>query len=329
MEKIYTGAIPYIAKPDQDFILASSGEPFDWDKGYSVDFNLRAKNQMSSYACGGFACSYYMQVKEGKDVQSPKFIYANTWAKPNGGTSYEALGNWLRNKGSCDESLCVSFLPDGTTNERFITNNKDITEWAYKDAQTNKIERYAKVKVNTIDEVAKALRDNRGVILGVWGQDNGTWRTDNPKPPVKNEWAHWVFGVEAGMYKGKKGIRFINSWGNLTGDNGYQWLTEEYFPKGMFLVWTMTDKYEIPKHEFVKTIKYGEKSEEVKFLQMKLESLGHLIMPKGVAYGYYGNLTTKAVLDFQIKNNVAPMSELAKLAGRLVGPATRKMLNQN
>jgi hypothetical protein len=327
-EEIYTGAIPYEHKPEQDFIIATSGEPFDWEKGYDINFPLRAKNQYQSYACGGFMCSYAMQVKEGKDVQSPKFIYANTWARPNGGTSYEALGNWLVNKGSCDESLCVSFLPDGTTNERFITNTSDITEWAYKDAVTNKIERYAKTVNMTIDEVAKALRDNRGLFLGVWGQDNGTWRTDNPLPPKSKVWAHWLFGTAAGMYKGKKAIRIINSWGNLTGDNGYQWLTEDYFPNGIFLAWTITGNYEIPKHEFTKTIKFGEKSDEVKFLQMKLETLGFLTMPKGVAYGYYGALTAKGVFDFQIKNNVASLQEIQKLGGKLVGPATRKALNK-
>lgn len=324
--KIYTGAIPYKAKPKQDFTIATSGEPFDWNKGYNIDFLLRAINQMQSYACGGFMCAYGMQVKEGKDPQSPKFIYANTFAQ-GGGTAYEALGNWLVNKGSSSESLCVSFLPDGTTNETFITRKSDITQEAYDDARTNKIERYAKVKVNTIDEVAKALRDNRGLFLGVYGQDNGTWRTENPLPPTRRVWAHWVYAVGAEMYKGKKAIKFINSWGNLVGDNGYQWITEDYFPNGIFLAWTITDKYEIPKHIFNKTIRYGEKSNEVKFLQMKLESLGHLIMPKGVAYGYYGDLTAKAVYDFQVKNSVASMQELNNLKGRLVGPATRKKLN--
>jgi hypothetical protein len=326
-EEIYTGAIPYEHKPNQDFIIATSGEPFDWEKGYDINFPLRATNQFNSYACGGFMCAYGMQVKEGKDPQSQKFIYAPTHAI-GGGTAYEALGNWLVNKGSASESLCPSFLPDGTTNEAFITRKSDITQEAYDDAKTNKIERYAKTPDMSIDEVAKALRDNRGLFLGIYGQDNGTWRTENPLPPKKKVWAHWVFAVGAGMYKGKKAIKFINSWGNLTGDNGYQWVTEDYFPNGIFLAWTITANYIIPKYVFTKAIKFGEKSEEVKFLQMKLETLGHLTMPKGVAYGYFGPLTAKAVFDFQIKNHVASLQEIQKLGGKLVGPATRKELNK-
>lgn len=326
--KTYTGAIPYKHKPEQDFTIATSGESFDWDKGYHINFPLRATNQYQSYACGGFMCAYGMQVREGKDAQSPKFIYSNTWARPNGGTSYEALGNWLVNNGSASENLCPSFLQDGTTTEKFITDNSNITQEAYNDAKTNKIGRYAKTKDMSIDEIAKALRDNGGLFLGIYGQDNGTWRTENPLPPTRKVWAHWVFATGAGMYKGKKAIRFINSWGNLTGDNGYQWVTEDYFPNWIFLGWTITDKYEIPKYEFKKTIKFGEKSDEVKKLQMKLETLGFLTMPKGVAYGYYGALTAKAVLNFQIKNHVAPISELSSLAGKLVGLKTIKALNK-
>ena len=43
--------------------------------------------------------------------------------------------------------------------------------------------------------------------------------------------------------------------------------------------------------------------------------------------GYYGAITAKAVLAWQTKHNVASQAELSALAGKRVGPATRKALN--
>ncbi len=323
-EDLTHGAIVYEAKPQEDYILATSGIPVDWNIGFEVGMKLKAKNQFNSYACGGFACSYYKQVLEGKDVQSPKFIYANTFSKPSGGSSYEALGAFLCKYGSCDEDLCPSFLPDGTTNERFITNKLDITEWAYKDGYTNRSDKYAKAPSFDIDTIAQIIRDYNGCIIGVFGKNNGSWTSDNPMPPVgKYEWAHWVMGVGFGMYKGKKGIKIINSWGDGVGEHGYQWLTEEYFPNGIFIAWDLTEKPIIPKYIFEKTIRFGERSNEVKQLQKRLAEEGY----NQPITGYYGPVTALNILAYQRKHKVASEGELFNLGGRLVGPKTIKQLN--
>jgi peptidoglycan hydrolase-like protein with peptidoglycan-binding domain len=43
--------------------------------------------------------------------------------------------------------------------------------------------------------------------------------------------------------------------------------------------------------------------------------------------GYYGVITSAAVLKFQRHYDVASNSELTSLRGRLVGPKTRRALN--
>lgn len=328
MEKIYTGAIVTEVKEHEDYMLGMSSIPFDWNVGYTVPkfYELPDKNQYQSYSCGGQARAYYDQILNGTDTeQSAKFIYAQIHAV-GGGSSYEALGKHAITKGSADEELCRSYRPDGMTDEEFMTAVNDIKAEAYKDGLTDKSIKYAYVGKD-IDSVAQAIRDNKGCIIGVYGQNNGTWLTENPQPPVgtANRWAHWVFGGRAGMYKNKKGIQFKNSWGKGVGDMGYQWITEEYFPNGIFFVWVLTDVSNviIPKYKFNKPMVFGERSKEVTYLQKRLAEEGY----NQPVTGFYGNITAQNVLAYQIKHNVASMSELTKLAGKLVGPKTREKLN--
>lgn len=325
---IYTGAIVTEVKENEDYQLGMSSVPFNWDIGFTVDryYELPHKDQNQSYSCGGQAVAYYKQILEGKGEQSAKFIYAQTYAKPNGGSSYEALGRHAITKGSCDEALCLSYKPNGMTDEQFMTAINDIREEAYKDGLTNKSLKFAYVGKD-IDSVAQAIRDNKGCILGVYGQNNGTWTSENPKPPVgtDNRWAHWVYSGKAGMYKGKKGINFKNSWGKGVGDMGYQWITEEYFPQGIFFVWVLTDVSNviIPRYIFTKPISFGETSRDVTYLQKRLVEEGY----NQPITGYYGPITAKNVLAYQRKYKVASEGELTYLAGRRVGKKTLAMLN--
>jgi hypothetical protein len=64
----------------------------------------------------------------------------------------------------------------------------------------------------------------------------------------------------------------------------------------------------------------GSEGNDVSALQTFLEQSGYLVMPNGVAKGYFGQLTKKAVMWFQ-KDSGLPTP------GR-VGPATRGILNQ-
>ena len=64
----------------------------------------------------------------------------------------------------------------------------------------------------------------------------------------------------------------------------------------------------------------GLSGDDVATLQTFLVQSGYLVMPQGVAKGYFGNLTKKAVMWFQ-KDSGLPTP------GR-VGPLTRGILNQ-
>src|SRR3990167_1796519 len=53
-------------------------------------------------------------------------------------------------------------------------------------------------------------------------------------------------------------------------------------------------------------ITMGSKGSEVTELQMLLVAQGHLVMPVGVSYGYFGSLTKAALASWQAANGITP-----------------------
>lgn len=217
-----------------------------------------------------------------------------------------------------------------------------ITAAARFDAKSSRLLSYANVNTD-IDIVAQAIRENKGVVLGITGVNNGTWESNMPKPPTNSapsaRWYHWVYAGKAKVINGKKYIGILNSWGNV-GDKGWQWLSEDYFKTilsdahgatAIWSAWTHVFNAEVTPpsftHNFVVELRYGRSGSEVVALQKALQSMG--IFPETVpCTGYYGDITRKAVLDFQVKFTVAPMLELLALNGKVVGVKTRAQLNK-
>ena len=103
------------------------------------------------------------------------------------------------------------------------------------------------------------------------------------------------------------------------------------FKESVYFCATLTEfKYDVsdtPKlEEFKIVLKLGDKFDEVKRLQDFLKTQG--VFPNIESTGYYGNITAKAVYLFQVKNNVAPISELDQLKGKRVGQKTLNKINE-
>ncbi len=73
-------------------------------------------------------------------------------------------------------------------------------------------------------------------------------------------------------------------------------------------------------YNFTKDLTLGSKGDDVVALQNFLESKGHLVMPQGVAKGYFGNLTKSALAKYQVAAGISPV------AGYF-GPKTRANVN--
>jgi hypothetical protein len=244
-----TGALPNKTdlRDKKWSLLARAVTPFDWTKGYDVEvelanklnkpgFKIPVKDQNGSYSCVGQACAYYESVQDAIEKgiyteKSARDAYSQIFA-PGGGSSTRAGVNLIVKKGVCRESLMPSYLVGGyPPDEAFITKRKDARKETISDALTAKGSAYASVKID-IDSMAQAIRDNHGIIFVVEGEDNGTWRTKFPRPPIaESEWAHCIYAGKAKLINGKKHIGILNSWSENTGDNGWQWLNEEYINK--------------------------------------------------------------------------------------------------
>lgn len=116
--------------------------------------------------------------------------------------------------------------------------------------------------------------------------------------------SHLHFGLKP-IYKGEQDWQ----WENLENDNGFRGAIDPaiYLPS-----------LYVP---FPKIIKEGQSGDDVERLQAFLIRKGLLKMPIGVALGFYGELTKKAVKDYQIANGIAHNN------GVQVGPKTLEKLN--
>lgn len=333
------GGLPLPPKPtDYKYgeHVGYSSMPFDWDKGYDAEAELgltmKVKNQNGSFSCGGQAGSYYAQLINGiydKEYteKSAKYLYSQAFIGNGGSFIYDIMT--IAKAGTSDEVLCPSYDAGNAPSEAFMQRKGDITQEAINNAKTDRIAAYAFVDYN-IEEVAKAIRDNQGCIIGITGKDNGTWLSAFPKPPAVIDgscWRHWVYACKAKMINGKRYIGFINSWGNI-GDNGVQWIAEDYFntPEAIFTVATMIVlKDTINDFNFTKDLWLGKTDTEVKELQKFLNKNGFPVAITGVGStgketNYFGFLTRSALARYQKAHGISP-------AVGYFGPITRKYIN--
>lgn len=323
--------------------IGFASTPFDWTTGFDVEahigtiipnFKLEVKDQGISSSCGGQAWGTYGEVWDAiidkeKSEKSAKFIYAQTFA-PGGGSAGRTNCDLAIKQGWAPESLCSSYSEGRPLSEDNYTRPQDITPTARTEAFKDRAFAYANVSAN-IDMVAQAIRDNNGCVLGITGTNNGTWRSTNPKAPTSFQggWNHWVYAGKCRIHKGGKQIGFLNSWGTNIGDDGWQWIDEEYFTTRImnypviFSVWTMVVKTETPpvefKHHFIFVLKYGMNGLAIKALQLALQVDG--CFPKNVnTTTYFGQITLNAVKAFQKKYGL-------KIDG-VVGSKTNAKLNE-
>jgi hypothetical protein len=284
--------------------VAGATVPVNWDIGFSIR-ELVTKNQGQSSSCGGQAVSYKGEADTGIP-KSAKFPYSQVYAN-GGGSGEQGLLKIVVTEGLCDETIVPSYEQGNPPSEYFMENTSTITPLVFMNARVNQsIPEYVDL---SFDGIAEAIRDHNGCIGGIYGVNNGTWLTADPKAPTGTPnpsfWAHWVLFGKYRMRNGRRVIGFKNSWGNV-GENGWQYITEDYMPY-FFSAWTFVKS---TGYKFYQNMFFGMNNQDVFALQARLG-----IKPTG----WFGPMTLANVMSYQKAQKITPTG--------FVGPLTRGSLN--
>jgi len=256
-----TGFIPKEIQSTDRVFSAGLAEPVDWQKGYDVrnelkkklgsSFTIPVNNQYQTLSCVGQAWAKYAGVlKVMKDPNpnwvefSPRDLYSHIHL-PQGGAYIMNGGLRIRNNGVLPNEQLPSYwsgkpnIPatEEVMKDKGLEGGKESGDNAHPDIYNSlrqlvkggSIEHVA----YDIDSVAKAIRDNYGCVIGVYGENNGTWLTKFPQVGVI-QWGHAVYAMGYIYINGKKYIIVLNSWGNV-GEGGYQFLGEEWFGNNRYI----------------------------------------------------------------------------------------------
>lgn len=343
-----TGGLPS-PKDIRDYqwaVLGAGAIPFNWELGYDVESKLLAKvslkDQGSSGSCGGQATGYYGEVLEAistksQEERSAKFIYAQTAVNQPGGGSFlrdnceiAVKQGWAREvilssyklENRFDTSTGAPLgLQPVPPDEAFMTRKEDITPEVTADASKAKALSYAVVDRMSIDAVAQAVANNYGAIILIQGCNNGTWLSRCPQVGTA-DWNHFMYvgGAQLGqnikLIDGKKYLRARQSWGNV-GENGWQWISEDFFTQGRILeVRTIVFNDRPAQFIFTKNLGYGMRNGDVLQLQHRLVKEGFATF---TPTGYFGWATFAAMVRYQKAHNI--------LSTGFCGILTRSSLN--
>lgn len=223
--------------------LGKATIPFNWNVGYDVRDTIGAitiKDQGQSDSCGGQAGSYFLEIqrrlnKINEGSLSAKSVYAQIFY-PGGGTTIPALETQLAARGAELESSVPSYTPQGVPlTEQDYEDKSWLNQTVITDMETRAGFTPLDVPLD-INSVASYTQQYGTCIWEIEGQDNLTWDSSHPLPPITtnpNEiWRHFMCIIGAKLINNVPSLIVLNSWGTSIGDGGVQYFTQDYFNAG-------------------------------------------------------------------------------------------------
>jgi hypothetical protein len=346
-----------VSPPDyRDIYIGQLGLPADVPQSYFVDISmLPVENQKKIGCCVGCAAAKYKQKLDYEDTNmvmpwSFRFLY--TLAKcrdkvPGEGTYPRLVSDILTKTGCSEHNTC----PNNTDlqHEEFVYHRieSEVPQSAKDEAYRAKTSGYAFVNKD-IESIKQAIFHNQGLIMLVrvgkeWytsPRGFSSWLPQDIlpiRPPKEVISGHeiYVYGYSTER-DGDLKIYFRNHWSERWADHGNGYFLYSQYKDYIDEMITFTDipntlleeAHKQPvvfRYNFTKPMQLGQESEEVKQLQRALTQFGNY---KYQITGYFGEITRKAVLDFQIKyiSNLS-IYERYVLRGAKVGQKTLEKLN--
>lgn len=210
------------------------------------------KNQGQSSSCTGQGLSYYLEVlnfiETGNWVKiSARDVYAYISLGKGRGAYLKDAINLAVKRGIGTEDLvpCYNGQTPYSEDQYLVKPNETKELTAIRTALQSKEYQLVTTQwgLGRMEAMAWQMLLGFGTYFAVDGENNGTWASEYPQPPVNKNWGHALFGGKAGIDKdGKNFIGLLNSWGNV-GVNGWQKLKANYFQANAVITpWTLIDK---------------------------------------------------------------------------------------
>lgn len=279
--------------------------------------SFKPYNQKQTFACGAFAASHARLIYENRETE-PAVWYRSR-------TNYPGAGMYLKD---------VLKLASKASEERF---NVEYTEQAFNamplkelfDNDRDTKYQYAQINPYDADAVWSAVSNGFPVIIAFYATNKEwveemyerEWTTVN-LAPVR----HYVTVLPNSNHEkdGKEWVSVVDS----SPSNGFalRHLTKDFIKKRMYLGGGFYYPATSAPAKKVKSnptqrVEYGQRNSGVITLQSMLNELG--LMQSLHITGYYGNITARAVLTWQLANLVnADKEQLKAWEGKYWGPSS-------
>ena len=320
--------------------VVASANPVKWEEKSSKEWrSFPIKNQNGSGSCVGMTMAKILGIlqwqREGEYVEiSASDIYQRrknkNWGDGQGMIGVDAFN--IAQQGATMEM----FMPSMNMTEEEI-NKVPRKDYFDRIGQAFAIDNFVVFNPKTsFEEVASTIQTTGKAVMVWFRFDYKEW-TSEPKATVSNpKLHHSVTAVDFTLKKGKKYLVIEDSWGTGRGVEGRRLISEEFYKARnsfaavptTFRLNPIQDKQEVKtRHKFNRDMSFGERSGEVKKMQEVLQEKG--FFPANIdCTGYYGAVTARAVLAFQLHNNVASEYVLTRYRGYYAHKETRKYLNK-
>ncbi len=207
---------------DFSYLVVSSILPVDWSKPFANP-EPPDSDQGQALRCVAESTSYFhWQLKNHKF--SPKDIYSQIYL-PQGGAYLRDGPGTITTVGQQTLLECGDPNPNNEANNRIKCANPQQALDALEGL-------YYGINGKSIDIVALAIRDHKGCIIGVQGDNIGWQDLSNPVPPapLHAEWGHALYLFGYHLHNGVKCVIAKSSWCN-TGIKEHH-IKQDYFDSG-------------------------------------------------------------------------------------------------